>query len=171
MTPGPVLRDPPNPGEDWEKGAQGTGGGGESVQGQALGAEGGSVPPESTLRALGVWCHNMGQPRRSECRGPCQLPSSRKPALPTRASLQICLTGGCLSPLPSPWGWGGGRSDSALCLSMEPSGVAGLGRVTMLRGGRSLSESRQDSIPASAPKGQPQLLTGFRSQGNHVPFY
>ena len=63
----------------------------------------------------------------------------------------------------------GGRSDSAQC-------QAGVTAHAGVKAGVSLPESsalggRQDPLLCPQPQGQPQMLTGFGSQGNRVPFY
>lgn len=123
------------------------------LPGQALGAEGQRAPHGLTLRALRVWCHNTGQPRRSESArhwGLCQLLSFRKATFPTRASLIICFTWGCLS-LVHGLGGGEGRSHSAMCLSMEPGLVAGSLPKPRVKRGEVCLPGRIP-IPASVPR-------------------
>lgn len=86
------------------------------LPGQALGAGCQRAPHGLTLRAFRVWCHNMGQLKRSESArhwGLCQLLPFRKATFPTGVSLNICCTWGSLS-LVDRLGGGEGRSDSAL---------------------------------------------------------
>lgn len=139
VTPGPVLRDPPNPEQErtGRRECREQEEVGRVSKGRPWGQREEVLPLSQPLGHLVFGAIIWDSPGDLSV-GPLPAPLLQEACCCPRELPSTSASLGAVS-LPSPVC--GGGVGGGLCLSMEPSGVAGLGRVTMLRGGRSLSES------------------------------